>query len=170
MKPTVKRITLVVIGMLFSALAHGEEPTATNATTVDAVKKGIVGVWNGVWDEPNLNVSKLLSFDAEGRITEDGFVAEMGILGSDANRQGKVQYRLEQRNDGPGINLIEYGYGDNGKEGYCTYIIEAITEDQLSMRAFNSETKETLQLVDWKRIEKEPYKVKEAQKESEPSP
>jgi hypothetical protein len=168
MKPTIKRITLVVIGMLFSALAHGEEPTATNATTVDAVKMGIVGVWHGVWDEPNFHMSKLLSFDAEGRITEDGIVAEMGVLGSEANRQGKIKYRLEQRNDGPGINLIEYG--DDHKEGSCIYIIDAIAEDKLSMRAFNAKTKETFQLVHWKRIKKEPYKIEEAQKAIEPSP
>ena len=151
-------ITVVIVGALYT---RADESTNKTSVSVEVVQKGIVGVWNGVWDEPNMHMSSVMSFDAQGRITEDGFFGEMGICGRGENREGKVKYRLEQRKDGPGVNLIEIEA--DGKER-STHIIEGIAEDKLSMRGINSQTKEPMQLVDWKRIKKEPYPVKEQKK------
>ncbi|OQX04775.1 MAG: hypothetical protein BWK76_28320 [Desulfobulbaceae bacterium A2] len=150
-------LSIAVIAVIAVCTAHaGDAKSSDKSITVDSVQKAIVGAWNGVWDEPNMRMSYLLSFDAQGRITEAGTAAGGFILGSEDERKGKVKYRLEQRKDGPGVNLIRVG--TDGKESR-EYIVEAVEEDKLTMRSINQQTKAPMQPVVWKRVSKEPYKV-----------
>lgn len=150
-------LSIAVMAVIAVCTAHaGDAKSSNKSITVDSVQKVIVGTWNGVWDEPYMRMSYLLSFDAQGRITEAGTAGGGFILGTGEERKGKVKYRLEKRKDGPGVNLMRIG--TDGKESR-DYIVEAVEEDKLTMRSINYQTKEPMQLVEWKRVSKEPSKV-----------
>ncbi|MEI6703233.1 MAG: hypothetical protein WCL71_06810 [Deltaproteobacteria bacterium] len=159
----INRIAAILLSIVATS-AYGAEPESTKAATVDAVRNGLVGVWNGVWDEPNMHMSYVLSFDAQGRITEEGIVGEGGmLLGEDAPRKGMVKYRLEANKDGAGVTIIEI----DGKGAETSiYVVDQIGADSVTMRSINVETKKINEPVVWKRIRTEPYPIK-TEKEAE---
>ena len=157
------QVTAIVLASaitLLSVVAWGAEPDAAKAPTVESVQKGIVGVWNGVWDDGNTHVSYVLSFDAQGRITEKGFAGGGGmLLGSAEPRQGKVKYRLEPSKGGAGVVIVEI---DANGTACPIYVVEQMDEKIAKMRAIDSQTKKPTALVEWKRVQAEPYEIKAA--------
>jgi hypothetical protein len=110
-------------------------------------------VWSGT-EDPCLG--RVVSFDAKGRITEDGVAMGGGIIGSDGPRQGKVKYRLETDKTGVGTVIIRIGA--TGEED-ALFIVEEVGDATAKMRAINPVTKLPTEVVLWKRISNEPYRI-----------
>jgi hypothetical protein len=123
---------------------------------LEAMRKAIVGVWNGT-EEPCLG--RIISFDAQGRITEDGYAEGGMILGRDDPRQGKVKYRLEANKDGAGVVVIEVDA--KGAESPI-FTVDEIDEKTAKMREIDGQTKKPTAPALWKRLSTEPYKIKKA--------
>ena len=153
--------TLMAVALLTitACTVWATDATPTHATvSVESVRKAIVGTWNPISDTPTIHASYLLSFDDQGRITETGLVLSDGRVSSFGEyRQGKVRYRLEQRKDGAGVNVIEI----TSEEQHHAYIVEAVGDGVLTVRTIDYETKQPKDPIVWKRVSKDPIKVEE---------
>jgi len=153
---------LVSLGVFASTLGLVSTVTladgvATNkALTVETAAKAIVGVWNGT-EKPCEGA--ILSFDGEGRITEEGFNADGMLLGCEPNRQGKIKYRLEANTNGAGIVILRI---DELGKHIPMHLIEAFEGENVMMRALKGSlhSEDSQQVVKWHRIQAEPFKVK----------
>lgn len=148
-KESQMKTSLIIAGLIGVMLSS----CSPHARQLQKVRSQLIGVWSGT-EDPCLG--RVVSFDAKGRITEDGVAMGGGIIGSDGPRQGKVKYRLETDKTGVGTVIIRIGA--TGEED-ALFIVEEVGDATAKMRAINPVTKLPTEVVLWKRISNEPYRI-----------
>jgi hypothetical protein len=131
---------LVVLAQLLASASAGPQ------LTLQAVRKNIVGMWNCT-EAPCEGA--VVTFDEEGRITQEGFLSEDGrVLGFESTSR----YQLSVNPKGPGILIMRVI--KDGK-AFPMYLVETMDADNIAMRTLEGSphfSSGSTSVVKWKRL------------------